>query len=171
VTTLRNYFIEQLRKRLSQGAISAQRLEADASESARSLATESEKKEDARVMLEYGSLAKAHAARSRKALAQLRTLDALIKNGVPEYSKRSPANVGAIVDVAGQDAQGPLERTFILLPVGGATELEGPGGDGFITVITPVSPVGKALMGKRVGDIVDVEVKGEVYEWEIIEVG
>jgi transcription elongation GreA/GreB family factor len=171
VTSLSRHFIEQLRQRLSQLAVSAQRVEADARESARTLATESEKKENARVMLEYGSLATAHAARSRKALAQLQTLDALIESGIPDYSTRTPANVGAIVDVATQDAQGTLERTFILLPVGGATELEGPGGDGFITVITPASPVGKALMGRRAGDIVDVEVKGEAYEWKIIEVG
>jgi transcription elongation GreA/GreB family factor len=170
VTSLTRHFVEQLRQRLTEFAVSAQRAEADARESARTLATESEKKENARVMLEYGSLATGHAARSRKALSQLQTLNNLIKRGIPAFSNRTPINIGAIVDVATRDAQGTLERTFILLPVGASTELEGPGGDGFITVITPGSPVGKALMGRRAGDIVDVEVKSEVYSWEIMEV-
>ena len=75
-----------------------------------------------------------------------------------------------VVDVATEDDEGSWERTFIVLPVGAATELEGPGGDGFITVITPASPVSKALMGRRVGDLVDVTIRREPFEWEILAV-
>ncbi len=171
VNPLRRHFVEELRQQLSQLAASARRAEEDARESARSMATESEKKENARVMLEYGSLATAHGKRLRKTQAELQTLDDFIKAGVPDYNARSPANVGAIIDVATEDKQGSRERTFILLPVGGATELPGPGGDGFISVITPASPVGKALMGKRAGDIIDLEVNGQDCVWEVIEVG
>ena len=64
-----------------------------------------------------------------------------------------------------------MERTFIVLPVGAGSELKGPGGDGFVAVVTPASPVGKALMGKRAGDVTDVTIKGEVFEWEVLAVG
>ena len=57
------------------------------------------------------------------------------------------------------------ERTFFLLPVGAGTELTGPGGDGFLSVITPASPVGRALMGRRAGDCIEVTLAGEVHEY------
>ena len=37
-------------------------------------------------------------------------------------------------------------------------------GDGFLSVVTPVSPVGKAVLGKRAGDTVEETVKGEPRE-------
>jgi transcription elongation GreA/GreB family factor len=78
--------------------------------------------------------------------------------------------LGAIVDVSVEGARGEEERTFIVLPVGAGTELTGPGGDGFLSVITPASPVGRALMGKRAGDYVDVTINRETREWKLVEV-
>jgi transcription elongation GreA/GreB family factor len=57
-----------------------------------------------------------------------------------------------------------------MLPVGAGTELEGPGGDGFISVITPASPVGKAIEGARAGDIAEVVVAGSDREWTVVDV-
>jgi transcription elongation GreA/GreB family factor len=34
-------------------------------------------------------------------------------------------------------------------------------------VVTPVSPVGRAVLGKHVGDTIEVTVKGEPREWTI----
>jgi transcription elongation GreA/GreB family factor len=34
-------------------------------------------------------------------------------------------------------------------------------------VVTPASPLGRGLLGKKVGDVVEVMVKGELAEWEI----
>jgi transcription elongation GreA/GreB family factor len=45
--------------------------------------------------------------------------------------------------------------------------LTGPGGDGFLSVVTPQSPIGRAVMGKKVGDTVEVTVQNEVREWTI----
>jgi transcription elongation GreA/GreB family factor len=53
--------------------------------------------------------------------------------------------------------------------VGAGTELTGPHGDGFVSVITPTSPVGKALMGLRVGETFDVTIKGDTYEWRVVD--
>jgi transcription elongation GreA/GreB family factor len=60
-----------------------------------------------------------------------------------------------------------LGRTFFLAPVGAGIALSGPGGDGFLSVVTPVSPIGKAVLGHRVGDSVEVIVDGETREWTI----
>lgn len=58
-------------------------------------------------------------------------------------------------------------RTFFLAPVGAGLELSGPGGDGFLSVVTPLSPIGRAVMGRRVGETVEVLVQGEPKEWTI----
>jgi transcription elongation GreA/GreB family factor len=165
--SIRRFFIQQLRDRLLQTAASAGRAEHDAREAARTVATESEKKEDARVAIEFGCLAKGHRQRALAAREQAEALDTLLAR-----VDRPPSRVqlGAIVDVATEDDRGSWERTFIVLPVGAATELEGPGGDGFVTVITPASPVGRALMGHGAGDVVDVTIRREPFEWEILSV-
>ena len=62
-------------------------------------------------------------------------------------------------------------RTFFLAPVGAGITLTGPDGDGILSVVTPASPVGRAVMGHRTGDVVDVMVGGEVREWAITWVG
>jgi transcription elongation GreA/GreB family factor len=170
MSELRRYFIEQLRDEILQAAAIAKRAELDAREAARSIATEAEKKEDGRVALEFGSLATGHQARSREAQEQLQALDALLAR-LPEFGPHSAVALGAIIDVSTEDAHGRSERTFIVLPVGAGTELDGPGGDGFITVITPASPVGRALTGKRAGEVADVIIRHEPYEWEVLAVG
>lgn len=162
--------IEQLAQIIRQSEAVAQRAEDDAREAARSLATESEKKEDGRVAIEYGSLAKGQAARSRKAQEDLAALSAFTRAGLPTFTARSAVGLGALVDVSSEGERGPEERTFFLLPVGAGTELSGPGGDGFLSVITPASPVGKALVGRRAGDTVEVTIKGQVSEWTVVEV-
>jgi transcription elongation GreA/GreB family factor len=72
--------------------------------------------------------------------------------------------LGAIVEL--EDGEGA--KTLFVAPAGAGEELTGPGGDGFLHVVTPASPLGKALIGKRVGDAVEVMVKGELTEWEIV---
>jgi transcription elongation GreA/GreB family factor len=45
--------------------------------------------------------------------------------------------------------------------------LTGPGGDGLLSVVTPASPIGRAVLGRTTGEIVDVTVEGDVREWQI----
>ena len=45
--------------------------------------------------------------------------------------------------------------------------MTGPGGDGLLSVVTPASPIGRAVLGRRVGDVVDITVEGELREWQI----
>jgi transcription elongation GreA/GreB family factor len=160
----------QLAERLQQTDRLAHRAQADAREAARSLATESEKKEDGRAAIEYGSLATGQAARARRLQEELGVLTAFREAELPRFERRGPVGLGAIVDVRTEDESGYDERTFFLLPVGAGTELTGPGGDGFLSVITPASPVGRALLGRRAGDCVEVTLAGEVHEWTVLEV-
>ena len=162
--------LDQLADRLRQSDRLAHRAELEAREAARTLATESEKKEDGRAAIEYGSLATGQAARARRLQEELGVLTAFREAELPRFERRGPVGLGAIVDVRTEDESGYDERTFFLLPVGAGTELTGPGGDGFLSVITPASPVGRALMGRRAGDCIEVTLAGEVHEWTVLEV-
>ena len=72
--------------------------------------------------------------------------------------------LGALVEL--EDGEGA--KTLFMAPAGAGEELTGPGGDGFLHVVTPGSPIGKGLLGKKVGDVVEVMVKGELAEWDIV---
>lgn len=145
--------------------------EADAREAARTIATESEKKEDGRVALEFGSLAAGQGERARRLREELDALRAFRERSPARFKRTAPIELGAIVDLATESDEGePEERTFILLPVGAGSELTGPGGDGFLSVITPASPIGRALLGKCAGDGIDVAIGGALKSWEIVDV-
>jgi transcription elongation GreA/GreB family factor len=73
--------------------------------------------------------------------------------------------VGAIVEI--EDEESGEGRTFFLAPVGAGMTLTGPGGDGLLSVVTPASPIGRAVIGRKVGDVIDVTVDGETREWQI----
>jgi transcription elongation GreA/GreB family factor len=76
---------------------------------------------------------------------ELRALRAL---RVPAESAR--AALGCVVGIGAPD--GAVERLYFLLPVCGGTVL--PQGDGVpeVRIITPGTPIAKALLGKSVGD-------------------
>ncbi|MCC6809951.1 MAG: GreA/GreB family elongation factor [Deltaproteobacteria bacterium] len=140
----------------------------EAMDAAAHLATESEKREDGRAAIEFGSLAKGQAQRAQGARDALEILER-VGRGLQRFDRRAAVELGALVDVRTETEAGCEERTFFLLPVGAGTELTGPHGDGFVSVITPSSPVGKALLGKRVGETFDVTIKGDAYEWRVVD--
>jgi transcription elongation GreA/GreB family factor len=154
----------QLASRIRQSAAIAERAGQDAAQAARDGATPAEKREDARVALEHQSLAKGHAARVAKAHAELAALDTF--RPPARLASGARITVGAIVEID----DGTEGRTLFLAPVGAGLELTGPGGDGFLSVVTPASPVGKALLGRRRGDTIEIDVRGESREWTITDV-
>lgn len=166
----KKHLLAQLIERLQHSDRVAHRAEADAREAATSLATESEKREDGRAAIEFGSLATGQAARARRLAEELQALSAFAEAPFPRFGRTSPVALGAIVDVATEDDDGPAERTFFMLPAGAGSELTGPDGDGFLSVITPASPVGRALMGRRAGETAEVTLAGEVREWTVLDV-
>jgi transcription elongation GreA/GreB family factor len=156
----KQFLVEQLAERLRESAAVALQAQKAAAEEARDGATAAEKREDARVSQEYSSLARGQGQRAEKLRAELL---ALAEFRPPSLSPKAPITLGAIVEVEGE----ALGRTFFLAPVGAGIELRGPGGDGFLSVVTPISPIGKAVLGRRVGDSVEVVVQGETREWTI----
>ncbi|HTJ44353.1 MAG TPA: GreA/GreB family elongation factor [Kofleriaceae bacterium] len=160
----KQFLIDQLAAQLSASVRAAlDASEASATE-AREGATPAEKREDARAALELGSMGRAQERRAKRAIEEL---DALKSWRAPSTLQK--AMLGAIVEIEDPDAgEG---RTFFLAPVGAGVTLTGPGGDGFLSVVTPASPIGRAVIGHGVGDTVDVTVEGEPREWTITWVG
>jgi hypothetical protein len=81
---------------------------------------------------------------------------------------RRARRLGALVEVEDEEGRG---QTLFLAPAGAGEELTGPGGDGFFTVVTPKSPIGGAVLGKREGDGASARIRGETREWTVVWVG
>ena len=73
-----------------------------------------------------------------------------------------PAALGAVVTV---DEDGK-RSTLLLAPAGGGELLEG----GAVQVVTPKSPLGRAVLGKRAGDEAELVVAGKTRTLEIARV-
>lgn len=151
--------IAQLVRQLEASARSALNARDAAAQEAKEGATPDEKREDARAAHQLQTLGAAQQRRAQQALAEVDAL-ARFKPGA-----MSTIGVGAIVEI--EDEESGEGRTFFLAPVGAGMTLTGPGGDGVLSVVTPASPIGKAVLGRRVGDVVDITVDGDVREWQI----
>jgi transcription elongation GreA/GreB family factor len=133
---------------------------------ARDGATPDEKREDARAAHQLQSLGRAQQRRAQQAIADA---DALTAFKPKPFEPRSRIAVGAIVEI--EDADSGEGRTFFLAPVGAGITLTGPGGDGHLSVVTPASPIGKAVLGRATGEVIDITVEGDLREWQITFVG
>ena len=158
--------VDQLVRQLSSSARAALSSRDAVAAEARDGATPDEKREDARAAHQLQSMGRAQQKRAQQALAEADALVAFKPGALPPASK---IQVGAIVEI--EDAESGEGRTFFLAPVGAGITLTGPGGDGHLSVVTPMSPIGKAVLGKKTGEIVDVTVEGDVREWQITYVG
>src|SRR5690349_21397192 len=156
------FLVAQLREHLLGAARVARSARDAAAVEAREGATPAERREDSRTAIEQGSMARAQDRRLREAEAAVEALAAFTP---PRWSERSPIAVGALVEV--EDEESGEGRTVFLAPVGAGVTLEGPGGDGLFAVITPSSPLGRALIGRRVGDAVDLTIDRELKSYAI----
>ncbi len=121
--------------------------------------------EDARIDAKSGApraVNVAAAARQRLESAEAAWAAAADFKPAP-LKKGERIGLGSLVEVE----DGEAGKTLFVAPAGAGEELHGPDGDGFLHVVTPGSPLGKALVGKKVGDVVEVMVKGELTQWEI----
>jgi transcription elongation GreA/GreB family factor len=160
----KRHLVDQLCARLRASAIAAEKAGEIAAQEARDGATPAEKREDARVVLEFSSLARGQTQRAERARADLSELESFHPQNL---AANAAIELGAVVEVEDEDGG----RTFFLAPAGAGEELSGPDGDGFLSVVTPASPVGRAVLGRYRGETIEVSVKGEIREWTITFVG
>ena len=155
--------VSQLEGQLRAQARLAGRSALECANEAMNGASGKEKTVDSRVAMEYASMARGQKQRADKANSALQAIEGFSPR---RLSSRSRVEVGAIVEI--EDQESGEGRTFFLAPVGAGMTLLGPDGDGHLSVVTPASPIGKAVQGRRVGELVDVTVKGDVREWQIV---
>jgi transcription elongation factor GreA len=97
---------------------------------------------------EFGDLSENfeyHAAKNEQGLleARIRTLRARLESAeIVEHAAADEVGVGSIVDIEGDGGQ---KLTVEISAVGGAG------------TVSPTSPLGTALLGKKIGDTVDVQ--------------
>jgi transcription elongation GreA/GreB family factor len=156
----KQYLVAQLRRQLESSARTALQARDAAATEAREGATPDEKREDARAAHQLQTMGGAQQKRAQQALAEIDALTRFRPGPVT-----SSIGLGAIVEI--EDEETGEGRTFFLAPVGAGISLTGPGGDGLLSVVTPQSPIGRAVMGRFVDDVVDVMVDGQTREWRI----
>jgi transcription elongation GreA/GreB family factor len=144
----KTFLLEQLGERLRAAVASTHKAGSEARQDAKSGAVRAV------------NLAK---AQTQRELAAKAALDALNMFRPKVFRRGEAVGLGAIVEVE----DGETGKTLFVAPVGAGEELTGPDGDGLFQVVTPSSPFGRALVGKRVGDVVEVKVAGDISEWTI----
>ena len=144
----KTFLVQQLGARVREALQQTHRAATEAREDARSGANRAV------------NLARGQLQRFENAKAALEALDSF---RVQPLRRGEAIGLGAVVEVE----DGDTGRTLFIAPVGAGEELTGPDGDGIFQVVTPNSPFGRALMGKRQNDVVELTIQGELTEWTI----
>ncbi len=166
---IKKFFVDELKSVFQERIAGAARAETTAADAADEVRSESTKREDTKAAVMEGRMASGHRRRRKQAVAEMARLLDFAEGGIKRFKPTGRVGVGAMVDVRIEDEAGEEERTLFFLPVGAGAELSGPGGDGFVIVVTPSSPVGKALMGSAAGDSFEIVVDGRDREWTVID--
>jgi transcription elongation GreA/GreB family factor len=166
----KQFFVDELKRQYRDLISGAYEAETQAAVSAEQIRSEARRKEDAKGALQAGRMAVGHQRRRERAAADLERLVAFGSKAVAPFRSDAPVDLGAMIDVSIEGDDGPEERTLFLLPAGAGAELHGPGGDGFVHVISPESPVGRAVRGARAGDSFEVVIRGTEREWTVVDI-
>lgn len=111
--------------------------------------------------LEATYLARGQAARveeMEEAITKLRFLE------LRAFGPDDPIGPSALVTLEGEDG----ERRYLLVPVAGGLRVEVDGRT--VQLLTPASPLGRALVGKQTGDEMELRLRGRLREYEIVDV-
>ena len=166
---IKAFFVDELKQIYQEQIAGAARAESQADQEVDQVRSDARRREDVKDAAQQGRLAKGHRRRRKQAVAEMEGLLAFVAGGVPRFKQSDRVGVGALVDVRIEDEIGEDERTLFILPVGAGAELHGPGGDGFVVVVTPGSPVGRALLHSRQGDSFEIVVDGQDREWTVVD--
>jgi transcription elongation GreA/GreB family factor len=141
------------------------RADLEAAERAQRITTEGATHEEARPendkdtrALEQSYLARGQAQRVEQLRSELAAVLALKPRGFPEDALIA---LGALV-VVEEDSD---FRTLLIAPARGGSELSGQ-----VQVVTPTSPLGRALLGKTAGDLCEVRLPQKLREISIVSV-
>jgi len=108
--------------------------------------------------LEQSYLARGQAARVEELSA---AVDDVARLAVRGFTARDPIALGALVTVEDHDGR----HRYLIAPAGGGTVLAGG-----VQVVTPRSPLGRALAGRRRGDDTTVALPGGSRDLDIVAV-
>ncbi len=149
---------DELADRLRAALATARAAHASAIEGATHTEARAENSKDTRG-LEQSYLARGQAQRVDELAGGLAAVEAL---ALRRFGAADAIAAGALVTV---DEDGAA-RQFFVAPGGGGEPLAG----GLVQAVTPRSPLGGALCGKRAGDTGEVRVGGKLRELEIVTV-
>lgn len=166
---IKAFFIDELKRIYQERIAGAARAESEADQAADQVRSDARRREDAKDAALQGRLATGHRRRRKQAVAEMERLLEFAEGGVRRFKRSDRVDLGALVDVRIEDETGKDERTLFFLPVGAGAELHGPGGDGFVVVVTPKSPVGKALFRAQTDDSFEIIVDGRDREWTVVD--
>jgi transcription elongation GreA/GreB family factor len=91
---------------------------------------------------------------ARLALELQETITAYQALALPAFSLGAPVDLGAVITLEARNKT----STYFLGPRSGGLEIEVAGGK--LIVVTPQSPLGRQLPGRRVGDVVQLPGRG-----------
>jgi transcription elongation GreA/GreB family factor len=165
----KKHFVDELKRHYAGIISEAREAEVQVAEAADTLRTEARSREDAKGAAEFGRMAQGQRERRERTKREVDVLIRFAERGLRSLPRNAKIGLGALVDVSIEDENETEERTCFLLPVGAGIELYGPGGDGFVMVVTPESPVGRGLMGASVGDSFEIVTRDHEREWSIVD--
>ncbi len=82
------------------------------------------------------------------------------------FSEDSAVELWGLVSLARENSECSAEKHFFISPCAGGLPVEM--ADQTVYLVTPSSPVGKTLLGKHIGDEVELLQNGQVVRYEII---
>jgi len=147
---------DELLAQLTASLDAARRAHAAAVEGATHSEARAENDKDTRG-LEQSYLARGQAQRVDELGAAVAEVEAMALRG---FGRGEAVGMSALVTVEEDDER----HVFFIAPHGGGQLLAG----GAVQVVTPRSPLGRALVGKQVGDGGEVQLPGKVRELEIV---
>lgn len=104
-------------------------------------------------------------AQSRRALELEQLLNLYRFLDLSPFTAQTPIASTALVELGSEEGQKSL---YLLMPLGGGMQTDWNGRN--VQVVTPQSPIGEALLGKRVGDQISVEIRKVTKDYDILAV-
>jgi transcription elongation GreA/GreB family factor len=160
VKTSKARLIDRLRELLREEHAAAERLARETADAANHPEARPENDKDTR-KVELSYLAAGQAARAQELEAALSRVAAL---DCRSFSEGESIEVGALVELD----YGDKRRRVLLCPAGGGLKLSDERGE--ISIVTLQSPLGRELLGKRMGDTFELTVEGRLREVEVLRV-